>query len=324
MSVAYKTWEVQTQATMSAGHRTLSVNDQHQGSLAKSSVVSSGCVGVNGCDICNRSQPCRKLLQDLCCKHSAEIKGAVRKAASKEKQSSAQNLARSLEVRSSSGTLYSSSICHESNCLKENSLPDRSGSSWMIANDPCQSCSPSSSSSIGANSSCTSVEESLAGTAEEEVESCRRDTLEDMASLGAFLPPRKGLSRFIGGKSQSFTNLAEVRSIKDLVKPENPYASRRRFSIHSINAFERHRCPPTRISGYGIFKKSVCSSKRSLALALEMSSKENDTEAEDWDLQKSLRPSAENSSSSRSFSVADLQRTGSLLTEFKKHRESRL
>lgn len=37
---------------------------------------------------------------------------------------------------------------------------------------------------------------------------------------------RRGLSKFYQGKSQSFTSLASVRSLEDLVKPENPYNKR--------------------------------------------------------------------------------------------------
>lgn len=45
----------------------------------------------------------------------------------------------------------------------------------------------------------------------------------EMSSLVAQLPPMKrGLSKHFQGKSQSFTSLASVRSLEDLVKPERP------------------------------------------------------------------------------------------------------
>lgn len=37
---------------------------------------------------------------------------------------------------------------------------------------------------------------------------------------------RRGLSKHYKGKSQSFTSLAEVESLQDLAKPENPYNKR--------------------------------------------------------------------------------------------------
>ncbi|XP_028768786.1 uncharacterized protein LOC114726374 [Neltuma alba] len=49
------------------------------------------------------------------------------------------------------------------------------------------------------------------------------DPVLDMSSLIQQLPIKKGLSKHYQGKSQSFTSLANVRSLEDLVKPENPY-----------------------------------------------------------------------------------------------------
>jgi hypothetical protein len=40
---------------------------------------------------------------------------------------------------------------------------------------------------------------------------------------------RRGLSKFNKGKSESFTSLARVTSVEDLVKKENPYNKRRRL-----------------------------------------------------------------------------------------------
>ncbi|KAL6959704.1 hypothetical protein U1Q18_039856 [Sarracenia purpurea var. burkii] len=45
----------------------------------------------------------------------------------------------------------------------------------------------------------------------------------DMSSLIHQLPLKRGLSSYFQGKSQSFTSLADVRCLEDLVKQENPY-----------------------------------------------------------------------------------------------------
>ncbi|KAG4989620.1 hypothetical protein AAZX31_11G215800 [Glycine max] len=52
------------------------------------------------------------------------------------------------------------------------------------------------------------------------------DPLSDMSSLFQQLPIKRGLSKFYQGKSQSFTSLTNVRSLEDLVKPENPHNKR--------------------------------------------------------------------------------------------------
>lgn len=49
------------------------------------------------------------------------------------------------------------------------------------------------------------------------------DPLNNMSSLLQQLPLKRGLSKFYQGKSQSFTSLTNVKSLEDLVKPENSY-----------------------------------------------------------------------------------------------------
>ncbi|CAJ1970812.1 unnamed protein product [Sphenostylis stenocarpa] len=49
------------------------------------------------------------------------------------------------------------------------------------------------------------------------------EPLNDMSSLFQQLPVKRGLSKYYQGKAQSFTSLAKVRNLEDLVKPENPY-----------------------------------------------------------------------------------------------------
>ncbi|KAB2635576.1 hypothetical protein D8674_026110 [Pyrus ussuriensis x Pyrus communis] len=51
----------------------------------------------------------------------------------------------------------------------------------------------------------------------------------DMGALRTGLPQnRRGLSRYYSGKSRSFTCMADVRSVEDLKKPENPDAKKRK------------------------------------------------------------------------------------------------
>ncbi|GMH13400.1 hypothetical protein Nepgr_015241 [Nepenthes gracilis] len=53
-----------------------------------------------------------------------------------------------------------------------------------------------------------------------------------MGSLEDSLPiKRRGLSNYYAGRSKSFGNLAEVKSIKDIEKAENPFNKRRRTLI---------------------------------------------------------------------------------------------
>ncbi|BAT81317.1 hypothetical protein LR48_Vigan07g080700 [Vigna angularis] len=49
------------------------------------------------------------------------------------------------------------------------------------------------------------------------------EPLNDMSSLFQQLPLKRGLSKYYQGKAESFTSLEKVRSLEDLVKPENPY-----------------------------------------------------------------------------------------------------
>eukprot|EP00249_Psilotum_nudum_P013466 c24346_g1_i1 orf=401-1459(+) len=161
-------------------------------------------------------------------------------------------------------------------------------------------------------SSCSSISEEsprISGNAfqgvsgDTEAQSSYKGPLYCMSSLEASLPVRNGLSRFYSGKSRSFTCLADVVSVKDLAKPENPYARKRKgvASLHSgLNRpnLYFHR------SGTGITKKDLHNSKSSLALAVAMGMKEGifDTdEQEFW---------AANSTTSRHSSLLGLQNDG--------------
>nr|XP_004245041.1 uncharacterized protein LOC101265566 [Solanum lycopersicum] len=93
-----------------------------------------------------------------------------------------------------------------------------------------KACTCSSSSSIGENSDTISHEESMDDDPQE-VES----PFSSIQSLHQVLPIRKGMSRFYNGKSKSFTSLREAStssSVKELAKPENvSYINKKRRNI---------------------------------------------------------------------------------------------
>ncbi len=115
---------------------------------------------------------------------------------------------------------------------------------------------------------------------------------------------RPGLSKFFGGKSRSFSSLADVSSVSDLAKPNNPYAKRRRLGLNS--SLDRHRSYPpiSRASVAGISKKS---SNRSSTLTVAV--KLGSLTEEDKDYAAALpgsRISGTRTTPSRSFSLTDL------------------
>ncbi|WOL09782.1 hypothetical protein Cni_G18535 [Canna indica] len=64
----------------------------------------------------------------------------------------------------------------------------------------------------------------------------------EMSSLISLLPIKRGLSKHFDGKSQSFTSLANVRSLEDLAKPERPLAKRKLNSCKSYGGgLDRHK-----------------------------------------------------------------------------------
>ncbi|KAE9598846.1 hypothetical protein Lal_00022581 [Lupinus albus] len=75
--------------------------------------------------------------------------------------------------------------------------------------------------------------------------------LNDMSSLLEHLPMKRGLSNFYQGKSQSFTSLASVGSLEDLIKPENPHNKRlkccRSYGV-SLSECQSEKCTPSSIS----------------------------------------------------------------------------
>ncbi|CAK9228468.1 unnamed protein product [Sphagnum troendelagicum] len=163
----------------------------------------------------------------------------------------------------------------------------------------------SSSSSIGdeldEDSSCSS-----------DVDTQSKGPLDQMSSLENSLPIKKpGLSKFFGGKSKSFSSLADAKSISDLAKPENPYARRRKMGYNCH--LDRHRSYPplSRSSVTGISKKSVNGSRITLAVALKLGGIDEDDKEEATSHPASSRSSLNTLFPSRSFSLTDLPVAGS-------------
>lgn len=133
-----------------------------------------------------------------------------------------------------------------------------------------------------------------------EVQSRYKGPLASMCSLEEALPCKRGLSGFFAGKSRSFSCLADVTSVKDLVKPENAYARKRKYVSACIGNGDRSRMHPMRSGALGISKKNFHNSKYTVALAVALSAEEGKPEAR----------FSRNSAPPRSYSLSDLQGAG--------------
>lgn len=143
-----------------------------------------------------------------------------------------------------------------------------------------------------------------------EAQSAYKGPSEHSSSPGWSPPPRKGLSRFYAGKSRSFSCLGDVVSVKDLAKPEHPYARRRKYNLGSSGNLHRPRLPPLQKGAASISKKSLNNEKSTLVLAVAMSTKEGVLDIEEQGFQSSLGAQMWQRSPvpSRSYSLSDLQR----------------
>ncbi|MED6192978.1 hypothetical protein PIB30_014966 [Stylosanthes scabra] len=105
--------------------------------------------------------------------------------------------------------------------------------------------SSSSSSSIGRNSGSSEEDSSdREDSGETEVQSSFKGPLDTMNDLEDDLPLKKGISKFYSGKSKSFTSLADavsVTSVQEIVKPEDPYAKKRKNLLARNLLIERSR-----------------------------------------------------------------------------------
>lgn len=144
-----------------------------------------------------------------------------------------------------------------------------------------------------------------------EVESKLKGPLDSMAELEDCLPIKRGLSSFFSGKSKSFTCLADIASVKELAKTENPYNKRRRNLLPYSSSWERNRFHSSRNNSSGISKKGLHSSKSTLALAVAMSQSDDTLERNEKDIglpPLPLQGKCQRSFiSPRSFSLTDLQ-----------------
>lgn len=98
--------------------------------------------------------------------------------------------------------------------------------------------SDSFSYSISSSASSEDIEGSVSSSSSDSSSSSSSEgdgPLYEVNSLRANLPFKRGLSKFYGGKSQSFSSLADVKCLDDLAKPDNPYRKKMKSS-HSYGA----------------------------------------------------------------------------------------
>lgn len=142
----------------------------------------------------------------------------------------------------------------------------------------------SSSSSIGRDSD-TSDGGGDYGKAE--VQSSYNGPLDNSDALEEVLPINKGgISKFYGGKSKSFTSLADAvscSSIKEIVKPEDAYTRKRKNLLaHGALWNKNHNYPPK--SNLCGMSKRPASSRSTMALAASLSSYESKNTSENSNL----------------------------------------
>ncbi|KAG4942420.1 hypothetical protein JHK85_047066 [Glycine max] len=102
----------------------------------------------------------------------------------------------------------------------------------------------SSDSSIGRNSISSEDSSDREDAVEVEVQSSFKGPLDTINDLEEDLPVKKGISKFYSGKSKSFTSLADAAaasSMEEIVKPEDPYAKKRKNLIARNSSIERSR-----------------------------------------------------------------------------------
>lgn len=116
-----------------------------------------------------------------------------------------------------------------------------------------------SSSSIGGNSQ-DSGGSSDCEDLEMEAQSSCRGPLETLGDLEEVLPIRRGISKFYSGKSKSFTSLADAASatsIKDIVKPEDPYTKKRKNLLAQSTMLDNNRKYAPKPDGSEISRRQI-------------------------------------------------------------------
>ncbi|OIW18753.1 hypothetical protein TanjilG_13505 [Lupinus angustifolius] len=127
----------------------------------------------------------------------------------------------------------------------ESFIPDRD----FTVDDDSDS---SSSSSLGRNSISSEDSSDREDSGEVEVQSLFKSSLDTMNDLEEDLPVKKGISKFYSGKSKSFTCLAEaatVTCVQDIVKPEDPYAKKRKDLLAHNTLINRSRSYADNVGG---------------------------------------------------------------------------
>lgn len=168
-------------------------------------------------------------------------------------------------------------------------------------------------SSESSSSICQASEDSGSCSSEdtggEEAQSVYRGPLTTMMSaLDESLPiKRPGLSKFFGGKSRSFSSLAEVSTVTELAKPNNPYAKRRKMGFNCpLGDKTRSYPPPTRSSGASIAKKLPSNgSRNTLAVAVILGGLQEDQQQPAAAAATAPQPETR-TFPSRSYSLTDL------------------
>ncbi|XP_061361598.1 protein OXIDATIVE STRESS 3 LIKE 1-like [Gastrolobium bilobum] len=112
--------------------------------------------------------------------------------------------------------------------------------------------SDSSGSSIGRKSTSSEDSSDREDSGEVEVQSSFKGPLETLNDLEEDLPVKRGISKFYSGKSKSFTCLADAAaatSMQDIVKPEDPYAKKRKNLLARNILIDRSRSYSDNIGG---------------------------------------------------------------------------
>ncbi|KAI5068278.1 hypothetical protein GOP47_0016623 [Adiantum capillus-veneris] len=147
--------------------------------------------------------------------------------------------------RSSFWSPYSSTL----SVVSEDKPWDSSSSMYDSRLQDERSSLSSLSSSEESSSSCSLEDVS-------EVQSSYKGPLANMYALEEALPRKRGLSGFFAGKSRSFSCLADVTSVEELAKPENPYTKKRKYISACIGNSDRLHTRPLRTGAVGISKKN--------------------------------------------------------------------
>lgn len=149
--------------------------------------------------------------------------------------------------------------CYES----ESSMGD------SLVFDESSSCSSSELAEDASSSTLCSSSSSSSSSSSTSLSNCH-GPLYELSELMTHLPIKRGLSKFYQGKSQSFTSLARVQSIEDLVKKESPHRKRLKMCKSFAGALDNHSQKsygprPTISKKSSISKVSFLSSSSSLS-----------------------------------------------------------